>query len=261
VTFDHTRADHTRAGHSRTHHSRTHHIRAHVSRAEFPLAEVSGTDENVNQNDGTDGLETDQFDAGLAGRACRLDRAGGRSRTLHVRRWRADAGRSDRWLLDGCRGPTVDLGCGPGRLVRALSERGVPALGVDSSALAVQLCARRGAVALRRNLFEVLPGEGRWHHALLADGNVGIGGDPVTLLSRVRRLLDPRGSVLVELATEPGLWCGPARVVQPGGTTGTWFPWAVVGVDAIGDVASAAGLRLCRVRNRRRAFAELRPAG
>jgi hypothetical protein len=32
-------------------------------------------------------------------------------------------------------------------------------------------------------------------------------------------------------------------------------------VDAIGDVASAAGLRLCRVRNRRRAFAELRPAG
>ncbi|HEY2099795.1 MAG TPA: class I SAM-dependent methyltransferase, partial [Pseudonocardia sp.] len=141
MTFDHTRADHTRAGHSRTHHSRTHHIRAHVSRAEFPLAEVSGTDQNVNQNDGTDGLETDQFDAGLAGRACRLDRAGGRSRTLHVRRWRADAGRSDRWLLDGCRGPTVDLGCGPGRLVRALSERGVPALGVDSSALAVQLCA------------------------------------------------------------------------------------------------------------------------
>ncbi|MDT7678752.1 MAG: hypothetical protein QOD82_6654, partial [Pseudonocardiales bacterium] len=46
MTFDHTRADHTRA---------------HVSRAAFPLAEVSGTDRNVDQNDGTGGVKTDQF--------------------------------------------------------------------------------------------------------------------------------------------------------------------------------------------------------
>jgi SAM-dependent methyltransferase len=179
---------------------------------------------------------------------------------MDVRRWRADACRSDRWLLDGCQGPTVDLGCGPGRLVSALIERGVPALGVDSSALAVRLCAGRGAVALHRDLFEALPGEGRWHHALLADGNVGIGGDPVALLSRVRRLLDPRGTVLVELAREPGLWRGPARLVDPTGVAGTWFPWASVGADAIADVAESARLRVRRVRQRRRIFAELRPA-
>jgi SAM-dependent methyltransferase len=202
-------------------------------------------------------LEARQFDAGLAGRPCRLVRAGAPARSLRVRRWRARAGRSDRWLLDGCQGPTVDLGCGPGRLVSALIERGVPALGVDSSALAVQLCARRGAVALHRDVFDPLPGEGRWHHALLADGNLGIGGDPVALLRRVRRLLGPRGSVFVELAADPGLWRGPARVLEPDGTASNWFPWAVVGADAIGAVAEAAGLRLGRLHRRRRHFAEL----
>jgi len=174
-----------------------------------------------------------------------------------VRRWHAQPCRSDGWLLDGCRGPTVDLGCGPGRLIAALIERGVPALGVDTSAIAVRLCMRRGAVALRRNVFEELPGEGRWHHALLADGNVGIGGDPVALLRRARRLLAPSGTVLVELANRRGLWRGPARVVGPDGTAGAWFPWAEVGVNVIGDVAAAAGLRPIRTRRRRRAFAEL----
>jgi SAM-dependent methyltransferase len=201
------------------------------------------------------------FDLGLSGVRCRLDRDGASSRTLRVRRWHAEPCRSDRWLLDGCRGPTVDLGCGPGRLIAALIERGIPALGVDSSPVAVQLCMHRGAVALRRNLFEELPGEGRWHHALLADGNLGIGGDPVALLRRARRLLTPGGTVLVELTNRRGLWRGPARVVGPDGVAGAWFPWAEVGVDVIGDVAAAAGLRLSRVRRRGRAFAELALAG
>jgi len=200
------------------------------------------------------------FDLGLSGVPCRLDRSGARSESMSVRRWQADAGRSDRWMLDSCAGPTIDLGCGPGRLVAALTERGVPALGVDSSTVAVRRCAARGAVALRRDLFGPLPGEGRWHHALLADGNVGIGGDPVVLLSRVRRLLAPYGSVLVELTRGAGLWRGPARLVGPDGTSGGWFPWAQVGQDAIVGVAKAAGLRRRRMHDRRRIFAELCPA-
>ncbi|HEY4005938.1 MAG TPA: class I SAM-dependent methyltransferase [Pseudonocardia sp.] len=199
------------------------------------------------------------FDLGLAGRACRLDRAGASATPLPVQRWRADAGRSDRWLLERCQGPTVDLGCGPGRLVVALTERGVPALGVDSSTVAIKLCTSRGAVALRRDVFGALPGEGRWDHALLADGNVGIGGNPVALLCRARQLLNRHGSVLVELARHPGLWRGSARLVGPDGRPGGWFPWAQVGRQAIHGVAESAGLRLCRVEGRRRVFAELRP--
>ncbi|HEY2204350.1 MAG TPA: class I SAM-dependent methyltransferase [Pseudonocardia sp.] len=203
---------------------------------------------------------TGLFDTALAGTRCRLDLGGVSADRLRTRRWRAAAARSDRWLLDGCAGPTVDLGCGPGRLLTALIERGVPALGVDTSALAVRMCTRRGAVALRRDVFDTLPGEGRWHHALLVDGNVGIGGNPVALLRRTRLLIDPTGSVLVELSGERGLWRGPARVLGPDGA-GAWFPWATVGAAAIGDVAGEAGLRLCRIHRRRRVFAELRPAG
>jgi SAM-dependent methyltransferase len=158
-----------------------------------------------------------------------------------------------------CTGPTIALGCGPGRLVAALVERGVPALGVDSSPLAARLAGRRGAAVLRRDVFANLPGEGRWQHALLADGNIGIGGDPAALLHRVRRLLASDGSALVELARQPGLWRGSARVVWSAGATG-WFPWAVVGQDVIAELAEAAGLRLVGIRRRARVFAELRPA-
>ena len=61
----------------------------------------------------------------------------------------------------------------------------------------------RGGAALRRDVFDTLPGEGRWETALLADGNVGIGGDPVALLRRLREVLDPRGRVVAEVAA-PG---------------------------------------------------------
>ena len=43
----------------------------------------------------------------------------------------------------------------------------------------------RGVAAIRRNVFDALPGEGRWRTALLADGNIGIGGDPAALLRRL----------------------------------------------------------------------------
>ena len=199
-----------------------------------------------------------RFDVGLAGGRCWLDRAGARSEVVPVRRWRAEASRSDGGLLNHCGGPTIDLGCGPGRLVVALTNRGVPSLGVDSSGVAVRLCAARGAVALRRDVFGTLPGEGRWHHALLADGNVGIGGDPISLLRRVRELIRPNGSVLVELARSGGLWRGSARLVGADGTSAGWFRWAQVDREVIADVAIAAGLRLHQLRGRRRVFAELR---
>jgi SAM-dependent methyltransferase len=155
--------------------------------------------------------------------------------------WCRDDLPGDATLLARCDGPTLDVGCGPGRLVGALARRGCPALGIDISETAVRLARRRGAIALRRNVFEPLPGAGRWQHVLLADGNIGIGGDPARLLDRCRRLLARGGRLHVEAAA-PGTasWSGPA-VVQGNGIE---LAWASVPVDDLAGLAGPAAMGL-----------------
>ena len=100
-------------------------------------------------------------------------------------------------------------------------------------------------LALHRDLFGPLPGEGRWRHVLLADGNVGIGGDPLALLRRCARLLHPYGELLCE--TDPpgtGLRRSRARLEPPAGPASAWFPWAHLDPAALTATAAAAGL-LC----------------
>ncbi|WP_280101395.1 class I SAM-dependent methyltransferase [Micromonospora arborensis] len=185
---------------------------------------------------------------------------------LPVDRWHGRAEPAVAGLVDRCVGPTLDLGCGPGRFTVALAQAGLTAVGVDASAVAVRLTRARGAVALHRDLFAALPGEGRWAHAVLIDGNIGIGGDPVALLRRCRELLVPGGTVLVEL--EPpgaGLWQGQAQVAaaQRAGRLllGPAFRWARLDVRAVHPVAEAAGLSVREVfRRGRRWFGELRSA-
>ena len=182
------------------------------------------------------------FDPALRGGPhCVLELRGGEQIVMPVARWRAEPDAADELLLARCLGPTLDIGCGPGRLTAALTTRGVPALGIDVSAVAVRLTRKRGAAALRRDVFDRLPAEGRWRHVLLADGNVGIGGDPSQLLSRTAELLDQRGSVLVEVdAPGVGLRRQQARLATGAG----WFPWARLGLDAIARQAEEAGLEL-----------------
>lgn len=233
-----------------------------------------------------------EFDTGLLGHHCWLELANGERVELPVDRWTDDSCDGDEVLLGPCHGPTLDIGCGPGRLVAALTRRGVLSLGVDSSRTAVRLTRQRGAIALHRNVFDRLPAEGRWRHVLLADGNIGIGGDPIALLRRVAELLAFDGNALIEL-DPPG--CGlrnervrllpqstieqhggikqPSTTEQHGtmeqhstleqqGTmeqhSGTWFPWAWASVDVIGELARQAALRVERTaRQGHRWFAEL----
>jgi hypothetical protein len=197
------------------------------------------------------------FDLALAGVAAHIVRSDGVRVELAVRRWRDSAGTDDGWLLDRCHGPAIDLGCGPGRLVRALRERGVPALGVDVSAAAQWQCRSRGAPMVRRELFGPLPGPGVWAHVLLADGNIGIGGDPGRLLRRAAALLGPGGTVLVETDPRPDLfWCGSVLVSTASGTRGP-VPWASVGSDALAELAGAAGLARTAEHVGPRCFVEL----
>ncbi len=183
----------------------------------------------------------------LAGEPVWALTAGGSRYRLPMRRWLgyADTGhRADDVLIGRCDGPTIDIGCGPGRLVAELVLRGVRAVGIDSDATAVAVSRWRGAPALHRDVFGPVPACGRWRYALLADGNIGIGGDPVRLLRRVRELLAPEGVVVVEFAS-PGTGLQVHQIkLETGGWSGSWFPWSQVGTDEAATIAAHAGLRL-----------------
>ena len=159
-------------------------------------------------------------------------------------RWCGGVDDVDLALLARAEGPVLDVGCGPGRLVCELARQGRSALGVDVAAVAVRLTTQAGGAAVRRSVFDPLPGEGRWGAVLLADGNVGIGGDPVVLLNRCRTLLLPGGRVLVELDA-PGTGCATVRTrLERGAEVTPWFDWSHVGADAVAGPAALAGLRV-----------------
>jgi SAM-dependent methyltransferase len=158
-------------------------------------------------------------------------------------RWHGPADDADIDLLARVVGRVLDIGCGPGRMALSLIRSGTVALGIDTSAAAVGTTRRRGALAIQTSVFGPVPWAGSWGTALLADGNVGIGGDPVTLLRRTGQLLLPGGRVLVELAP-PGT---PTRQIDvrigSGSERGPWFPWAQVAITDLPALAGAAGLQ------------------
>jgi SAM-dependent methyltransferase len=167
----------------------------------------------------------------------------GRTERLPIERWVEPVDARDTEMLDGLDGPVLDIGCGPGRHVAALRAAGIAALGVDLSPVAVHVTRGRGGSAVLGSIFTEIPGAGRWRTALLLDGNIGIGGDPVALLDRVRELLAPGGVAVVEL-DPPGMATERTRVrLEAPGAVSEWFPWARAGVDGIERLAASAGMR------------------
>lgn len=190
------------------------------------------------------------YDAAFTGKLTQV--VGHRSGTepFDVTSWVAEPDWVDRELfVDPCNAKTIDVGCGPGRLVGALASRQIPAMGIDVSREAVRQTRIRGALALRRDVFSTVPGEGTWAYALLADGNVGIGGDPVRLLSRLGEVLAPGGRVIAEVAEEGAGLVRERRQLRVDGRLSAHFDWAVVGLDAIEQVASDAGMHVVSVRS------------
>ncbi|WP_377273350.1 SAM-dependent methyltransferase [Peterkaempfera sp. SMS 1(5)a] len=182
----------------------------------------------------------------LAGRGpLWLRRADGGRHRLDVERWCGPPDAADRSVLDRCagRGPVLDVGCGPGRLVAELMAAGTLALGVDLAAAAVHHTRSLGGTALRRSVFDPLPGEGRWGTVLLIDGNLGIGGDPGCLLTRTRALLAPEGRLIAEVEPDDLDERIEVCMEDDAGRRGPAFPWARLGARAALREGGLAGLR------------------
>ena len=155
---------------------------------------------------------------------------------------------ADEHVLGHCSSrPTLDVGCGPGRFIASLQQRGLPALGVDSSAAAVEMTRGRGGTAIRRDLFAPLPAEGSWEQILLTDGNIGIGGNPVRTLRRAADLLANGGIVIVEIDSPATVVCYEMLRWETEQHLGHWFPWSRVGAGALADIALTAGFLVTQV--------------
>lgn len=169
------------------------------------------------------------FDVALLEHSTLLEYDSGHTTRLPVGKWLLEPDPMDALLIGRCFGATLDIGCGPGRLTSALTHNGIPAVGIDTSTAAVRMTRDRGGTAVLRDVFDPVPNEGSWRHVLLADGNIGIGGDPARLLDRVWNLLEPGGTALIEVDPPgTGLHRGQARFGH-----GPWFPWASVDAESL----------------------------
>lgn len=178
-------------------------------------------------------------EAGPRGSASLLD--------MDFGKWSADADDVDRSLLRYARGPVLDIGCGPGRMVRAAGELGLVALGLDVSPDVVAVARRDGLAVALGSVFDRVPAEGLWRTALLIDGNVGIGGDVAALLTRCREVLASSGTLIVELhADDDRDHSYNATVVDAEGSQSGAFPWAEVGLTRLREIAPASGFVIDR---------------
>ena len=159
-------------------------------------------------------------------------------------RWIARASDIDFRILSYAVGPVLDLGCGPGRHVEAIAEQGIIVMGVDLSTHAVAAARTRRIAVLERSVFDQVPKTGEWATVLLLDGNIGIGGDPVRLLTRTKSLLNASGRVLIDVIVRTQRPKTELVRIELDGTAGPWFEWANVDADWLQTVADEAGFEV-----------------
>jgi SAM-dependent methyltransferase len=165
----------------------------------------------------------------------------GSRRRLPISRWMGTPDAVEETVLDRAVGPVLDIGCGVGRHVVALSRRGVRATGIEFSPVAAAIARERGGEVIVGSIFEA-PTTSDWQTALLLDGNIGIGGDATRLLRRTVALLAPAGRVLVELERPAGAPRDRRVRLEDERAVSHWMPWHFVAAEEIDGLAAAAGL-------------------
>ena len=163
---------------------------------------------------------------------------------MDVARWNADADLADLTLLRAATGPLLDIGCGPGRMVRAARQVGLEVLGIDVSPTAVAIAREAGLPVMLGSIFDAVPREGAWQTVLLVDGNIGIGGDVRALLRRCMQLVADGGDIVVELhdyRDKHDVYT--AHLVGTDGGLSEIFPWAQIGINPMVDLCVELGLR------------------
>ncbi|MFB3894626.1 MAG: class I SAM-dependent methyltransferase [Phycisphaerae bacterium] len=101
------------------------------------------------------------------------------------------------------RGRVLDIGCGPGRVclhIQAQRKKGLSAVGIDNSPLAIRTCRRRGVEDARAmSIDDVGPDMGVFDTILMFGNNFGLMGSFAKarrLLRTFHRMTSPRGRII-----------------------------------------------------------------
>ena len=98
------------------------------------------------------------------------------------------------------RGRVLDIGCGAGRMMLFLKQKGLDVMGVDVSPLAIEVCKKRGLKNVKvLPITQVNSKLGVFDTILLFGGNFGLLGNPKRarwLLRRFYRMTSDRGRII-----------------------------------------------------------------
>jgi SAM-dependent methyltransferase len=166
-------------------------------------------------------------------------------------------------------GRVLDLGCGPGRYLLWLQERGVEVVGIDVSPGALQVARERGARAVR-----LMPIEGidfapaSFDVALFMGSTLGIGGGIRIVAERLARVHPPirPGGCLITDVREPeateravhkayhaarrreGRYPGELRIrLEYAGHATAWFDFTLVNEESVSQAAAATDWEVRKV--------------
>ena len=144
-------------------------------------------------------------------------------------------------MLDLCVGPTLDVGCGPGRMTQLLAERGDIVLGIDVVPEAIWQTRDRGVAAILRDVFEDVPAEGRWQTCCSPMATSASAATPCGCCAGSRSCSAPVAASS-PTSRRPAPDCTRGRATNSRRPTSEPFPWSVVGADAIGELVAAGAL-------------------
>lgn len=160
-------------------------------------------------------------------------------------------------------GRCLDIGCGAGRVLLELQQRGLDAVGIDVSPLALEVCRRRGARDVRQlSITDIDASVGQFDTILMMGNNFGLFGTPARARRLLRRFLGiagPDAYILAEVldpyrTSEPfhleyhrrnrerGRLAGQLKLrVRYKGYRTRWFEYLFVSEDEMRDILQGTG--------------------
>lgn len=167
------------------------------------------------------------------------------------------------------RGRVLDIGCGAGRCLLYLKEKGHDAVGIDLSPLAVRVCKKRGLTNVHvRSITEIGKDLGVFDTMIMFGNNFGLFASRKRarwLLRRMYRMTTPTARIIAESLDvydtkdplnfayhkynrDRGRMSGQLRLRVRYKTYKTpWFDYLIVSPDEMRDIVSGTGWQVTRI--------------